>query len=260
VDEVNTLYQQGVQEVVLTGVHVGGYGSDIDASLYQLVNALLVETNTPRIRFASVEPWDLPDEFFGLFENKRLMPHMHLPLQSGADSVLRRMSRRCKVADFSGLVAQARKVIPNFNVTTDIIVGFPGETDDEWQQSMETIAEVGFSHIHVFSYSPREGTKASRLANPVTDEIKKARSLELHQLANRLKQETLQQQLNKTVDILWESQKITDSGLVRYEGYTPNFCRVETFVKNTVLLESKIKNTELVGISAKNGLLTGKVQ
>ncbi len=262
VDEVNLLYQQGIQEVVLTGVHVGGYGSDIESSLYQLVNALLVETDMPRIRFASVEPWDLPEVFFGLFENSRLMPHMHLPLQSGADSVLRRMSRRCKIADFSSLINQARDVIPNFNVTTDIIVGFPGETDAEWQQTMEAIEAIGFGHIHIFSYSPREGTKASRLANPVGSEIKKSRSLELHDLADKLKQAMLQQQLNQTVEVLWESPKASDlvnKQGVRYEGYTPNFCRVETYVENTVLLESRIKSTTLMGLSDNKGFLTGKV-
>ena len=259
IDEVNALHQKGIQEVVLTGVHVGGYGSEIDSSLYELVSLLLKETEIPRIRFASVEPWDLPEAFFGLFENTRLMPHMHLPLQSGADSVLRRMSRRCKIDDFSNLVSQARSVIPDFNVTTDIIVGFPGETKEEWSQTMEAIEKIGFGHIHIFSYSPREGTKASRLANPVSNEIKKERSLELHQLADRLKLEMLQQQLNKSVDVLWESPKNNELGLVRYEGYTPNFCRVETFVENTVLLESKVKNTRLTELSSSKGLLSGKI-
>ena len=259
IDEVNRLHQQGIQEIVLTGVHVGGYGSDIDTSLYQLVTLLLAETDIPRIRFASVEPWDLPEAFFGLFENTRLLPHMHLPLQSGADSVLRRMSRRCKIADFSELVMQARQVISDFNVTTDIIVGFPGETEDEWQKSLETIEKIGFGHIHIFSYSSREGTKASRLANPVSDEIKKARSLDLHLLADRLKLETLNQQLEKNVDVLWESQKVLDTGRVNYQGYTPNFCRVETQVDNTVLLESQIKKTHLNDILPKKGVLTGNV-
>jgi len=260
VDEVNLLHQQGIQEVVLTGVHVGGYGSDIESSLQLLVKALLAETDMPRIRFASVEPWDLPDAFFELFENTRLMPHMHLPLQSGADSVLRRMSRRCKIADFTHLVNQARNAIPNFNVTTDIIVGFPGETDDEWQQTMAAIEAIGFGHIHIFSYSPREGTKASRLANPVSDQIKKARSLELHALADKLKQTLLQQQVNQSVEVLWESPKSSDldnASQIRYEGYTPNFCRVETYVENTVLLESRIKSTQLLELSENKGFLTG---
>jgi len=161
IDEVNHLHQQGIQEIVLTGVHVGGYGSDIDCSLTDLVKILLADTDIPRIRFASVEPWDLPEDFFTLFENKRLMPHMHLPLQSGADSVLRRMSRRCKVEDFSTLIDQARTAIPDFNVTTDIIVGFPGETEEEWASTLKNVESIGFGHIHIFAFSPREGTKAA---------------------------------------------------------------------------------------------------
>ncbi|HBA35249.1 MAG TPA: tRNA (N(6)-L-threonylcarbamoyladenosine(37)-C(2))-methylthiotransferase MtaB, partial [Gammaproteobacteria bacterium] len=103
-------------------------GSDLGANLYQLVQHILEETDLPRLRFASVEPWDLPLNFFELFSNPRLMPHMHLPLQSGSDRILRQMARRCLTQDFAELVRQARLVVPDFNVTTDIIAGFPGET------------------------------------------------------------------------------------------------------------------------------------
>ncbi len=260
VDEVNNLYQQGIQEIVLTGVHVGGFGSDHGSSLYDLVSALLRETDMARIRFASVEPWDLPDTFFSLFENSRLMPHMHLPLQSGADSVLRRMSRRCKVADFSHLVEQARSTTQGFNITTDIIVGFPGETEKEWQQTLEAVENIGFGHIHIFSYSSREGTKAARLPNQIAVDIKKARSQEMHKLADKLKNDFYQVQINNAVEVLWESQRVESEGGVRYSGYTPNFCKVETIVENTVLLESRIKKTQLVGFSESRGVFQGKHQ
>ena len=254
VDEVNTLHQQGIQEVVLTGVHVGGYGSDNGSSLFELVKALLDDTDMPRIRFASVEPWDLPESFFNLFENSRLMPHMHLPLQSGSDSVLRRMSRRCKIADFSNLVQQARNAIPYFNVTTDIIVGFPGETEAEWKKSLETVEAIGFGHIHIFSYSSREGTKAAGLPNQINNDVKKLRSQTMHLLADKLKTRFHQAQLNNTVDVLWESQKPVGEGKVRYSGYTPNFCKVETIVSNTVLLESQIKKAQLIEFSENRGI------
>ena len=259
VSEVNNLHQQGIQEIVLTGVHVGGYGSDIDSSLYQLVTTLLSDTDIPRIRFASVEPWDLPDPFFALFENKRLMPHMHLPLQSGADSVLRRMSRRCKIGDFAKLVEQARTAIPDFNVTTDIIVGFPGETDEEWNQTMENVANIGFGHIHIFSYSPREGTKAAGLANPVEEAVKKFRSNQLHVLADQLKQQFHEKHLNMTVDVLWEGQKTDENGRSVFTGYTPNFCRVESNGENDVLLEGRVKPTQLLSYSTDRSVLKGKV-
>lgn len=260
IDEVNNLHQQGIQEIVLTGVHVGGYGSDNGSSLFELVSALLKNTDIPRIRFASVEPWDLPDAFFSLFENPRLMPHMHLPLQSGADSVLRRMSRRCKIKDFSHLVEQARSVIEGFNVTTDIIVGFPGETEDEWQKTLETVENIGFGHIHIFSYSSREGTKAAKLPNQITTDIKKIRSQEMHSLAGKLKSDFYKSQLDNIVEVLWESQKEDSKGRVRYLGYTPNFCKVETIVANTVLLESRVKRTKLIGFSADKGFFQGVYQ
>lgn len=260
IQQVNELYQQGIHEIVLTGVHVGGYGSDNGSSLYELVETLLKETDMPRIRFASVEPWDLPDHFFSLFENKRVMPHMHLPLQSGADSVLRRMSRRCKTSEFSRLVNQARQTIPDFNVTSDIIVGFPGETQDEWNQTLETVESIGFGHLHIFSYSAREGTKAAGLPNQVDDLTAKQRSKELHHLADNMKHEMLQQQLNKQVDVLWESQKPSEmSDHVRYTGYTPNFLRVETIVDKDVVLDSKVTPVTLTRLSEEAGFLIGVV-
>lgn len=260
VDQVNELAQQGIQEIVLTGVHVGGYGSDIGSSLYQLVDTLLKQTDMPRIRFASVEPWDLPENFFELFENKRLMPHMHLPLQSGADSVLRRMSRRCKTGEFILLVEQARKAIEDFNVTTDIIVGFPGETDEEWRQTLKTVKSIGFAHVHIFSYSPREGTKAARLPGPVGGDIAKRRSAQLHNLADQMRQDAINDQLGREVEVLWESPQVYgDQGQMRYTGYTPNFLRVETIVNNTVLLENRIKKTHLKRVSSNAGLIFGEL-
>ncbi|MGB3916943.1 MAG: tRNA (N(6)-L-threonylcarbamoyladenosine(37)-C(2))-methylthiotransferase MtaB [Thiothrix litoralis] len=246
--EINTLHQQGIQEIVLAGVHVGGYGSDTQTSLYALVQAILRETDIPRIRFASVEPWDLPDDFFALFSNPRLMPHMHLPLQSGADSVLRRMARRCKTTEFAALVAEARRSVPGFNVTTDIIVGFPGETDEEWEQTLAYVESVGFGHLHIFSYSIRAGTKAARLPDQVTDALKKARSQALHGLGERLKHVWLQQQLGQTVPVLWEYGRGSDDGQRIYTGYTPNYCKVRVSVADNVLLENTIRQTLLTGV------------
>ncbi|HHL18188.1 MAG TPA: MiaB/RimO family radical SAM methylthiotransferase, partial [Thiothrix sp.] len=230
INEINDLYQQGLQEVVLTGVHVGGYGSDLNSSLYQLVTHILAETDIPRIRFASVEPWDLPPSFFALFENPRLMPHMHLPIQSGVDSVLRRMSRRCKTAEFTTLVQQIRQVVPHFNVTTDIIVGFPGETEAEWQQTLEYVESVGFGHLHVFPFSPRKGTKAASLANPIAKPIKKQRSVEMRALGDRLRQTFYEQHIGTTADVLWERVQKNDVGQFLVSGYSPNYLKVQVVV------------------------------
>lgn len=256
--EINTLYQQGIQEIVLTGVHVGGYGSDTDSSLYALVQAILCETDMPRIRFASVEPWDLPDDFFALFSNPRLMPHMHLPLQSGADSVLRRMARRCKTAEFARLVEQARASVPGFNVTTDIIVGFPGETDEEWEQTLAYVQSVGFGHMHIFTYSVREGTKAASLSGQVAEAVKKQRSQTLHGIGERLKHECLQQQTGQLASVLWEYGRAGDDGRRIYTGYTPNYCKVRVAVADSMDLDNKVTQVWLQDVDS-DGVLEGRL-
>ena len=256
--EINQLAEQGIKEIVLTGVHVGGYGSDLDhSSLYSLVKHILQETDIPRIRFASVEPWDLPDNFFELFANPRLMPHMHLPIQSGSDSVLRRMARRCKTTEFKHLLVQARNSVANFNVTTDIIVGFPGETEQEWEETLAFVEEIGFSHIHIFSYSPRAGTKAAGLANPVPEALKKQRSQALHSLAEQTRLQWLKQQVGKKLPVLWEQQK-TAAGQTIYTGYTSHYCKVSAIRHDQANLDNNISTMYLTGLDEGEGLLIGE--
>ena len=244
INEINKYHEQGIKEVILTGVHVGGYGSDINSSLYQLIKIVLDKTTIPRIRLASVEPWDLHEKFFSLFNNKRLMPHIHLPLQSGCDSVLKRMARRCKTKYFKSIVQKARDEISNFNITTDIIVGFPGETEDEWQESLKFINEVGFSHIHIFTYSKRQGTKASRLDNHIDNVTKKVRSKELHELTKLMRKKILNDEIGKEYFVLWES-KDNDSN---WSGYTEHYLRVE--LKNSQEnVENTISKIKVTGVS-----------
>jgi len=223
-EEINRLHQQGVQEIALTGVHVGGYGSDIESSLFRLLTRILEHSDIPRIRLASVEPWDLGPGFFFLFENPRLMPHMHLPIQSGSDTVFRRMARRCKTVEFARLVEQARETIPLFNVTTDLIAGFPGETDEEWRQTMDFIASVGFGHMHIFPFSARAGTRAARLPEQVDGAIRKARSREMHLLAAELKRQELARHIGTQVEVLWEQQINADTG--QWIGYTSHYHKI----------------------------------
>jgi len=244
INEINKYHEKGIKEVILTGVHAGGYGNDINSSLYQLIKIVLDKTTIPRIRLASVEPWDLHEKFFSLFNNKRLMPHIHLPLQSGCDSVLKRMARRCKTKDFKSIVQKARDEISNFNITTDIIVGFPGETEDEWQESLKFINEVGFSHIHIFTYSKRQGTKASRLDNHIDNVTKKIRSKELHELTKLMRKKILNDEIGKEYFVLWES-KDNDSN---WSGYTEHYLRVE--LKNSQEnVENTISKIKVTGIS-----------
>jgi threonylcarbamoyladenosine tRNA methylthiotransferase MtaB len=245
IKDINQFHQQGIQEIVITGVHVGGYGSELDSTLYQLIKTVLSNTDIPRIRLASVEPWDLPEDFFSLFSNKRLMPHMHLPLQSGSDSVLKRMARRCKTNDYRRLIEQARNEIPNFNLTTDIIVGFPGETEEEWQESLNFIEETAFSHIHIFTYSKRERTKAATLVNQVDSSIKKERSKQLHALSNSMRQTSIIGQIGKTHSVLWEARNENQAWM----GYTENFIRVELKQAHVSELENQISKVKITSVA-----------
>jgi threonylcarbamoyladenosine tRNA methylthiotransferase MtaB len=226
VAEINALHNEGVQEVVLTGVHIGGYGSDIGSDLKQLVRAVLDDTDMPRVRVGSVEPWDLPGDFWRLFENPRFQPHLHLPLQSGSDALLRRMARRCRTDEYADLIAAARAQVPDFNVTTDIIVGFPGEDEAHWRETMAFVERIGFGHLHIFPYSPRSGTKAAAMPGPVSPEIKKARSRELHQLAGQMKRRTLEGYRGRRLPVLVEGRSRIEGQEGHWFGYTPNFLQV----------------------------------
>ena len=240
VDEINELHQQGITEVILTGVHLGGYGSDLGINLSDLIKAILAQTDIPRLRLGSLEPWELPDDFFELFHNPRLMPHLHLPLQSGSDTVLRRMARRCKTEEFSSIVQKLRAEIPYFNITTDIIVGFPGETEQEWQDSYNFIKQTGFGHIHIFTYSRREGTEAANLPDQISEETKKQRSRQLHELANTMKLEFFKENLGLELPVLWEGYSIAqEDGNQQVFGYTPNYLRVSSIIKADVSVENK---------------------
>ena len=233
VTEVRELGRQGFNEVVLTGVHLGGYGTDLGTDLYHLVSAVLGRTSIARLRVSSLEPWDLPQELFALWQDERLGRHLHLPLQSGSDRILRRMARRCDSAGYRDLVRRAREHIPDLVLTTDVIVGFPGETDEDWRHTVDLVREIGFSHIHIFTYSPRSGTAAARMGDVVPVEVKRERSRELHRVAGELKRSCLSQYLGTTRWVLWEeAQRFTDEqgGARRFSGLTDNYLRCEMVV------------------------------
>jgi len=259
IEGVEELVRGGIKEVVLTGVHVGGYGTDLDLRLYDLVQRILDETAVPRLRLASVEPWDLPPNFFDLFSDDRLMPHMHLPLQSGSDPVLRRMGRRCLTADFERLVDRARDAVPDLNVTTDIIVGFPGESEREWETGLGFIESMGFSHVHVFPYSPRNGTRAASLPGQLAPAVKKARSRELHELAAAMKLRAFETQLGRTLPVLLESgTEAADEP--RCAGYTPNYLRVQAPVSDVASIENQICKVRLTSIAHDGHTLLGELR
>ncbi|WP_275097315.1 tRNA (N(6)-L-threonylcarbamoyladenosine(37)-C(2))-methylthiotransferase MtaB [Sedimenticola hydrogenitrophicus] len=254
VAEINEQVRQGIHEVVLTGVHIGGYGSDNGSDLYQLIRAVLERTRIPRLRLGAVEPWDLPENFWDLFANPRLMPHLHLPIQSGSDSVLKRMARRCKSGEFQRLAEQARQRVPDLNLTTDIIVGFPGENNREWQQTLALVERIGFGHLHIFAYSPRPGTRAAELPNPVPRELIRQRSETLHQLGEQLNRETLERFVGRRFPVLVESAP-TDT-TAGWSGYTPNFLRVNIAQSPGDNLENRIVEAQLQRLADAGDALT----
>ncbi len=222
--EINTLVEEGVQEAVLSGVHLGGWGNDFGLALPDLIEAVLRHTDLPRLRLGSLEPWGIADRFWALFENPRCLPHLHLPLQSGSDRILRRMARRCRRADFLRLVQQARDCVPDLNLSTDIIVGFPGETEGDWRQTLELVESVGFSQVHTFLYSPRRGTKAAELPDPVPPAIQRARSRAMHELVEDMRRRIFQAQLGRTSAVLIEGP--FSGNRAEWFGYTANYLPV----------------------------------
>jgi len=227
--EVRAYQAAGHQEVVLTGVHIGAYGHDRDGDsgvdLWALVRRILAETELPRLRLSSIEPWDLPEQAMALWENPRLCRHLHLPLQSGCDSTLRRMNRRYTVAEYAALVGAARAAIPDLAVTSDVIVGFPGETDAEFEASLAFVREMGLAQVHVFPYSLRPGTPASRMPDHVSFQVKAERARQMRAAAAARARAFRQQFVGRTMPVLWESARFEDEGTV-WSGLTDNYLRV----------------------------------
>ncbi len=247
IDEINQAAAAGVREAVLAGVHLGGWGSDLGLGLDDLIGTVLAETDMPRLRLGSLEPWELPDGLWDLFANPRLMPHLHLPLQSGADSVLRRMARRCRTDEFARLAQEARARVPDINLTTDIIAGFPGETEAEWRQTLDFAASIGFGQVHIFPYSPRPGTKAASLPDQVPAEVKKERSREMHKLVCRMRAATFARYLGQRTSLLLEGRQRSDPD-GDHQGYTPHYLPVRVRPNRGQDLTNQLPRVELTAI------------
>lgn len=254
VEEVAALTAAGAGEVILTGVHLGGYGSDLGTDLRSLVEAVLARTDVPRVRIGSLEPWDLPDGFFELWSDPRLCPHLHLPLQSGCESVLRRMARRNTASEFAALVAAGRERVPELNVTTDLMVGFPGETDAEHEESMAFVRAVGFGHVHIFAYSSRVGTKAAGLPGQLARQVKRDRSAQAHTVAGELEAAYLRRYVGTSRPVLWEGRR---GGA--WLGHTDNYLRVEASAVDAVDWSNRISSPRLEASSIDGTLVASAV-
>ena len=251
-EEITHLQGLGFQEVILTGVHLGGYGRDIGSSLVELVENIIEHTSIPRIRIGSLEPWELSDAFFELFKEKRLCPHLHLPLQSGSNSVLKRMIRKYTIEEYKTLVNKARAIRMDIHISTDVIVGFPGESDQEFQETLQNIRDIQFGDMHIFKYSPRVGTAAARLRNRVSKSVATERYMQLQAQRKEQQKHFQQRFFGDHRMVLWErnAHKIDDDQWIWY-GYTDNYIRVYTISKQPLfnqITKSKIEEKTSKGV------------
>lgn len=245
--DVRGLVADGYREVVLSGVRLGSYGHDRGdrRGLEVLVRRILADTSLERLRLSSLEPWDLDASFLELLAEPRLQPHLHLPLQSGCDDTLHRMARRGTTADLRALAGHARRIRPEVAISTDVMVGFPGETDAEFERSIATVAELGFSRLHVFRYSRREGTRAAAMPGQVPGPVATERSRRMLALGAELEARFHRGLVDGRHDVLWETAEPFGDGL-RWSGLTGSYVRVLTETAAGADLENRITPTDIV--------------
>lgn len=252
--DVQAAINAGGKEIVLTGVNLGAWGLDLEPAneLADLIEFLLKETDIPRIRLSSLESWNLSDRFLHLWENPRMCAHFHLPLQSGSPSVLHRMARRTTPEEFRRLVSAAMEINPDFAVTTDVIAGFPGETDNEFAETLNFIRSLRFAGGHVFPYSPRPGTAAARMTGQIPKALQKERARQLREEFERQAETFARSFIGTEQQILWESSRPLPEGGYETHGLTGNYLTLRKIFREPVY--NKI---ETVKVGAPiNGVLT----
>jgi len=226
--EVTAAIEGGSHEVVLSGVHLGSWGKELggEETLTDLVTYLLAHTAIERLRLSSTEPWGLDERFFDLWQDPRMCRHLHLPLQSGSARVLKRMARHTTPEKFRALVAIAREQIPDVAITTDIIVGFPGETEDEFNESLRFVQEMDFASGHVFKYSLRQGTAAAKLPNRVHGSLAHERSQRMREVLEVSASRFARNHVNHETTVLWETASQMTATTWRMGGLTDNYLQV----------------------------------
>lgn len=224
IKEITTLVNKGHQEIVLTGIHTGNYGAEFeDYKFSDLLKEIVLIHGLERLRISSIEITEITDDVIQVIKDSPiLVDHMHIPLQSGSDSVLKRMNRKYDKKYFIEKINLLKKIRPNISITTDVIVGFPGETEEEFLETTDTIQKINFSKLHVFPYSKREGTKAALMENQIDDQIKKQRTKTLLELSKKLEMQYMNQFVGSKVIAIPEMVK--DQFLV---GHTGNFLNVK---------------------------------
>jgi threonylcarbamoyladenosine tRNA methylthiotransferase MtaB len=245
---VRTLTTNGYREVVLTGIHLGAYGLDLvpQQSLAELVRRIDVEGLVPRLRIGSVEPNELTDELLALIANSKIIcPHLHLPLQSGSDTVLQRMGRRYTAAFFRDLMARISTALPQAFIGADVIAGFPGESDAEFSETLRLVEELPFSDLHVFPYSRRSGTRAADFSDQLPANTVKQRAALLRNIAAGKKAGFLSQQIGKELQVLVQGFDETSRIC---NGISRNYV-ISRFVGNKGMInsEQRVKIDRVVG-------------
>ncbi len=249
---------EGAQEIVLTGVHLGSWGQDFEHGmhLHQLVRAILDETDVPRLRLSSLEPWDLNSEFFNLWQDKRVCRHLHLPLQSGCGTTLRRMARKTTPDSFAKLVQEARAAVPGMAITTDVITGFPGESDEEFEQSLAFIRQLQFAGGHAFTYSARPGTAAARMPGQVPVAVRKERNARVREVFSLGALDYQSRFVGQVLPVLWESATGLGPEGWHLSGLTDNYLRVN--VLGPRQMWNQITPVRLTGVRGE--ALSGMIQ
>lgn len=249
--EIGNRVSDGVKEVVLTGTEIGAYRSD-GIRLTGLLKRVLAGTAVTRLRLSSMQPQEISTELLELWKDSRLCPHFHLSLQSGSDSVLERMKRRYTSTDYRRAVAMIRKALPDAAITTDVIVGFPGETDNEFEESRDFCRQTSFARIHVFPYSRRPGTEAAGMAEQVSERVKRERTQKMLALAEESAHDFKKRFLGRIMPVLWEQKS---SGV--WSGYTDNYIRV--YARSADDLTNQLIPVKLESVW-KDGVLGGMVK
>lgn len=243
INEVKSLIESGHKEIVLTGIHTGHYGSDINESFAVLLKKLVKIDGLLRLRISSVEITELNDEFLDVLKNSQvLVDHIHIPLQSGSDTVLKRMNRKYDKDYFINKIDTIRSIRPDISITTDLIVGFPGETEDEFNETIDTLNKIKFSKIHVFPYSRRKGTPADLMDNQIDEKVKKERVSKIINLSKELEQDYFSKFIGKELVFIPEVYK--NGYLI---GHTGNYILVRALGDEKLLKQDinvKLKKLE----------------
>lgn len=254
VNEAKRLADNGFSEIVLVGIHIASYGKDTGESLIELLSELNDIDGISRIRMGSLEPTLFDDEFTNkLKQLPKICRHFHLSLQSGCDETLKRMNRKYQTDDYRASVKRIRNAFSDAAITTDIMVGFPGETDEEFETTLNFAEEISFAEAHIFKYSVRKGTVAEKMPNQIDPEIKEERSKRLIALTNKTKKSFLDGHIGKIVEVLFEREHKGISGI--YEGKTDNYITV--VAKSDTDISGEIKMVKINAV--KKGIAEGEI-